>query len=105
MELNKTYLLNLDTWFTAPDGEQYQTVFGTVTAILSSEKTLGIKTNAKSTNWYICIGNMTVAGCQVHTAFQVDKVNFKDSTKNWSLHEGKCCVTSCPSRIWNADGE
>ena len=45
------YLITTFEWFTAPDGRQYRAVWGEVT-ILDDSRTLGVKTNAKSTNWY-----------------------------------------------------
>ena len=36
-----------------------------------------IKTNVKSTNWYVLIGNMIIAGCQIHYAIQTDAVSFE----------------------------
>ena len=72
LEIGQTALLTLDHWFYAPDGRQYRAVFGRVNAVRSAEETLGIKTNAKSTNWYVEIGCMTVAGCQIHYAVRCE---------------------------------
>jgi len=58
------------------DREQYKAIYGTVSAITDAEKELGVKTNSRSTNWYVKIGEMTVAGCQVFYAIQIDKVSF-----------------------------
>jgi len=65
-------LITTDLWFFAPDGQQYRAVFGTVKAIRSSEETLGIKTNARSTNWYVEIGDVILAGCQIHYAIKTN---------------------------------
>src|SRR3546814_7562125 len=51
-------LITTDNWFYAPDGKSYRAAFGTVQAIRSSEIALGVKTNSKSTNWYVEVGNM-----------------------------------------------
>src|SRR3546814_15952739 len=61
-------LITTDNWFYAPDGKSYRAAFGTVKAIRSSEIALGVKTNSKSTNWYVEVGNMLIAGCQIHYA-------------------------------------
>ena len=74
-ELDKTYLLTLDRWIVAPDGEQYKAVFGKITAVSSAKDTLGIETNKDSTNWYVTIGSMIIAGCQIHYAIQTDKIS------------------------------
>lgn len=69
------YLVTTSAWFFAPDGEQYRAVFGTVNGILDDESTLGIKTNRHSSNWYLSIGNVIIAGCQIHYAIRTDKVS------------------------------
>lgn len=61
-------LITTDNWFWAPDGRQYNGVFGTIKGIKTAEATLGIKPNGKSANWYLEIGNMVIAGCQIHYA-------------------------------------
>jgi hypothetical protein len=70
--INKKYLLTTDNWFMAPNGSMCNAVFGTVTAIESDSGTLGIATNRHSTNWYVIIGNMAIAGCQLHYAIQTN---------------------------------
>lgn len=76
MELNiaagQKALVTLDNWFFAPDGRQYRAVFGTVRAVRTAEDSLGVKPNGRSTNWYLEIGNMTIAGCQVHYALRTE---------------------------------
>lgn len=79
IKVGKNYLITTERWFIAPDGEQYRSVWGKVKSILDSEETLRIKTNRNSTNWYVEIGNMIVAGCQIHYAIQTDQVEFHPS--------------------------
>ena len=88
IKIGQNFLITTDNWFFAPDGEQYRAVWGKVTAILDSTKTLGVTTNDKSTNWYVVIGNMVVAGCQIHYAIQADNVSFAP-TETRIEHEGK----------------
>lgn len=104
LEIGETALITTEDWFIAPDGKQYKSVFGTVHAVLSSEETLGVKTNARSTNWYVEIGNMTMAGCQIHYAIRcsVADVNFGDATEGY-VFEGKGTETTICSRIYNAE--
>ena len=73
MEIGKRVLITTNEWFLTPDGKSCKGVYGTVKNILSSEETLGVKTNSKSTNWYVEIGDMLVAGCQIHYAIITDK--------------------------------
>lgn len=67
-------LFNCDHWFFCPDGKQYRAVWGTLKGIYSSEDTLGVRTNAKSTNWYVQVGDVLIAGCQIHYAVKTDFV-------------------------------
>lgn len=76
-------LVTMDQWFFAPDGRQYRAVFGTVRGIRTAEVTLGVKPNARSTNWYLEIGRMTVAGCQVHFAIQTDECS-SGRARDWA---------------------
>lgn len=95
-------IITLDNWFYAPDGMTYRAVFGTIKAIRSSEETLGVKTNAKSTNWYVEIGRMTVAGCQIHYAVRSDRCNLGQAM-DWRDKDGTIIETMRPSAIFNAD--
>ena len=100
-EIGKKYLITTDNWFVAPNGEQYRSVFGTLKEIHSDE-VLGIKTNSRSANWYVEIGNMLIAGCQIHYAVQTDGVDFGQSSAE-NAHEGKIIISKTPCRIYNAD--
>ena len=98
-------LITTDNWFFAPDGESYKAVYGTIKGIHDAEKVLGIKTNEKSTNWYVEIGNMIVAGCQIHYVIKTDKISFIPPTKDDALPASG--ETKIPrwnvTRIYNAD--
>lgn len=87
MELNiqpgEKALITADNWFFAPDGKEYRAVFGTVKAVRTAEDTLGVKVNGKSTNWYVEIGRMTLAGCQIHFAIRTDDCH-SGSAPNWT---------------------
>lgn len=95
-------LLTVDNWFYAPDGRQYRAVFGTVKAVRGSEETLGVRTNAKSTNWYVEIGCMTVAGCQIHYATRCDSCHLGPAL-DWRTSEGGWAEGLRPSCIFDAD--
>lgn len=82
IEVGKTALVTTDQWFIAPDGKQYRAVFGTVKGCRMAEEVLGIKPNGKSTNWYLEIGNMMIAGCQIHYAIRSDKCH-SGSAQDW----------------------
>lgn len=66
IKIGDEVLVTTNNFFYAPDGQQYRAVFGTVKALSDDKETLGISTNRHSTNWYIEVGNMLIAGCQVY---------------------------------------
>lgn len=91
--LGNKFLITTDNWFFAPDGRQYRAVWGKVN-VFSSDDTLGIKTNMRSTNWYVIVGEgnkqVVIAGCQVHYATmcneQPNTENIEES--KWSEPQG-----------------
>ena len=101
--IGKNVLVTTDNWFYAPDGRSYRAAFGTLKAIKSAEDTLGIRTNARSTNWYMEIGNLTIAGCQINYVVQTDSVALGE-VEDFSAHEGKHVISTRPSAIYNANG-
>ena len=108
MKIGEKYLITADNWFFAPDGENYRAVFGTVHALVDSETALGVKTNRNSTKWYVAIGDMIIAGCQVHYAMRADDANLEPSKFADKFaeidHEGKRMVSeNAVTRIYDAD--
>jgi hypothetical protein len=104
--MNKDYvgqnvLITTQEWFYAPDGRTYRAVWGRLKAIKQAEESLGIKPNARSVNWYVEIGNMTIAGCQINYAIKAARVNFSDVTEHLS-HDGQYRPTEHPTHIYNA---
>ena len=83
--IGKKAIITTDNWFFAPDGKEYKGVFGTVKGAFTAEDTLGVKPNGKSTNWYVEIGNMTIAGCQIHYAVRSDYCN-PEPAMNWTAN-------------------
>jgi len=103
--IGKKYLITTDNWFIAPDGESYRSAFGTIKGIMSDEQTLGIKTNRGSTNWYVQIGCMLIAGCQIHYAVETPEVSFTPPTRELD-HEGVIRPNqSLMSAIYDADSQ
>ena len=88
VEIGKKYLVTTEEWFAGPDGERYKAVHGTVTGLHSDDATLGIKTNRGHTNWYMEIGQMIIAGCQIKYAIRTDEVN-KEPVLEQNWHDGK----------------
>jgi len=103
MEIGKTYLVTTSAWFVAPDGESYKAVFGTIHAVCDATQVLGIRTNAKSTNWYIEIGCMIVAGCQIEYVIRTDEVSLRPPSSELTDRGKVCAGTYRVSRIFCAD--
>lgn len=105
LKIGETFLISTDNWFVAPNGRQYKAVFGTVREVADAESTIGIKTNRNSTNWYVVIGNMLVAGCQIHYAIKTKKANF-GAVSDFDASGPAVVEQQLPfSRIYNADAD
>ena len=103
IEIGNKYLITTHDWFVAPDGEQYKAVHGTVTAIQTDSEALGIKTNRGSTNWYVVIGNMLVAGCQVCYCIKARHFSPRPPLKSNQENPNTPTQRETTSRIFNAD--
>lgn len=83
------YLITTDAWFIAPDGRQYRAVWGNVEII--PDDFLGIRTNAKSSNWFAKVGNddnhVIIAGCQIHYAIKCHEIPESNVDSNQLLDE------------------
>lgn len=93
-------LVNVDDWFFAPDGEQYRAVWGTVKGIYSDVDTLGIKTDARSTNWYLEVGDMVVAGCRIHYVIKCDTCSSKPPTRDLEYNGQLYSKEESNPRVW-----
>lgn len=102
-QVGKNVLITTVDWFYAPNGKQYRAVWGKLTDIKTAESSLGIRPNGRSTNWYVEIGDMTIAGCQVNYAIVSDTI-FLDAVEDFNQHEGRYIVNKRPSAIYNANG-
>lgn len=104
MKIEGKYLITTDNWFVAPDGKMYQAVWGNA-KIFDDNSVLGIKTNARSANWYVMVGStdnhVIVAGCQIHYACKCDKKPDKEMINRWSSKDKKFHPE--PSRIYLAE--
>jgi hypothetical protein len=61
----ENYLVTTDGWWFAPDGMQYKSVWGKA-SIQKTEDVLGFTPLRPSTNWFISIWKVIIAGCQIH---------------------------------------
>lgn len=104
IQIGQKVLLTTYNWFIAPDGKQYMAAYGTVKAVLDSAEALGVRTNARSTNWYVELGNMTIAGCQIFYAVRTDNCELGE-VESYEVKEGKTLKCWVPSKIYDADQE
>ena len=95
------YLITTDNWFYAPDGIQYNAVWGNVQIL--SDDILGIKTNVRSSNWFAKVGtnesHIVIAGCQIHYAVLCEKPHTGSVLEGLS-NEGKHILSERPTRIY-----
>ena len=100
------YLITTDSWFIAPDGKQYQAAYGECEVI--SDNILGIKTNARSTNWFVKVGNeknhIIIAGCQIHYAVKCDQP-YDGKSETWTEKDGELKEYKTPCRIYFPNGD
>ena len=99
----KKLLVTTNNWFYAPDGKQYRAAWGTVKAAVNAEHALGIKVNRQSADWYLQIGNLTIAGCQIHYVVESNLCSFAEAP-DWAASAEKGINNyNRPSAIYNAD--
>lgn len=97
-------LVTTDNWFIGTDGQEYRAVWGTVNGIFDDKESLGVSTNRNSTNWYLSIGNMLIAGCQIHYAIKCAAIPGSIAPA-WNTHEGNVVVSERPTVVFNANSE
>ena len=102
MEVGDKVLVTCDNWFYGPDGKSYRGAWGTVTEIQNDQESLGIKTNARSANWYVVVGGLLIAGCQVHYVCKCEKMP-PDIVSDHSIVDGSVKHYERPTHIFNAD--
>ena len=106
--LTGKYLVQSDEWFLAPDGKYYRAVWGEI-KVVQSEEMLGIKTNARSTNWYVMVGNplihVIIAGCKIHHCVKCNKevLNPSLDVRDYVVHDGLINFYSRPNAIYIID--
>ena len=99
------YLITTDNWFTAPDGNDYKSVWGSIEIL--NDSVLGVKTNARSTNWFAKVGSeenhLIIAGCQIHYAVKSDEKPKLRASKHWGVHQGQVVISQKPNQIYIAE--
>lgn len=99
------YLITTDSWFTGPNGQTYNTVWGEVEIL--DDTVLGVKTNARSANWYAKVGtednHVIVAGCQIHYSVRCEKRPNTDTVQDYRIEAGEVKLINRPSNIYIAE--
>lgn len=102
-KIGKKVLATCSAWFCAPDGKEYKAVHGTLMTLHTSESTLGFTPSRAHTNWFLEIGNMTIAGCQILYLVECEEVNM-GRVMNWHSDASSGIKEfDRPSVIYNAD--
>lgn len=85
--VGKKVLLSCINWFAAPDGKDYMSVHGTFKGIIKAEGLLGFKPRRQDVEWYISIGDMLIAGCQVNYAVLCENCCDGEGQPVWHFKE------------------
>lgn len=93
------YLVTTDCWFIAPDGEQYRSAWGKC-ELKTTEEVFGFSPSKPSTNWFLFIGNMIIAGCQIHYVVKCDN---KPTIKTELYADKDTGVQQIANRIYIAE--
>lgn len=102
LSLGSEVLVTTDNWFYAPDGRCYRAATGKLVAIMD-DSVLGIQTNRNSTNWYAQVGNLMIAGCQIHYAIRLDKpMDVSGTFSDFREVEGEIKYFDHPSYVYQA---
>jgi hypothetical protein len=100
--IGKNVLCTTQSWFTAPNGQEYRSVFGELKGIHKDDLALGFTVNRSHANWFIEVGNMVIAGCQILYFCQTEECNLEEFD-SWHTHEGVVVMSKKPSLIYNAN--
>lgn len=103
--LGETCLITTDSWFYAPNGQNYRAVFGTLQFVDNSMNALGIKVNSRSADWFVTVGNQSpilIAGCQIHYCIKTNECHLGD-VEYYVGDDTPPKLTSRQSSIFNAN--
>jgi hypothetical protein len=99
--INKKVLITTSNWFTAPDGKQYKSVWGTLNGVHEASKQFGFIPNRAHANWFIEVGDMTIMGCQVMYITKTEEPNLGE-VEEWFKDEksGLVTISKRPTMIY-----
>ena len=102
-EIGQKYLITTDNWFIAPDGNQYRAAFGTVSGIFKDEEALNLRVNRASANFFVQIGDLGIAGCQIHYCIKTDYVSLSPALREIEFNGQLILQNEYQTRIYQAD--
>lgn len=98
--IGKKVLITCQSFFVAPDGKEYRSVFGTLKGIHEAKDQFGFVPSRQHTNWFIEIGDMTITGCQVLYCIKIDTDPVLGPAKGWTYKDDKAIEYERPSLIF-----
>ncbi len=105
--IGKDVLFTCDKWFYAPDGKTYNAVWGTLKGIHKIDDLFGFSARVTSNmaNYVFEVGNIAIAGCQVHYAVLCPESPPQGDIKNWAWSDvkGELVYYERPSSIYSAN--
>lgn len=87
--IGKNVLVTTQNWFVADDGLEYKALWGKLKAIHTTQDTLGFTPSRQNTNWFVEIGGMVIAGCQVLYLNACDHKPNNSKAMGWSASADK----------------
>jgi len=100
--IGKKVLVTTSEWFIAPNGKSYKAIWGTLHTINEAKESVGFAINRTHANWFIEIGNMVVAGCQIFYLMACEERPETGIIDDWTSDNGGTSYRH-PSSIWVAD--
>lgn len=96
--IGKKVLITTHEWFLGTDGRSYKAVWGDLVSITEAKDSVGFAIHRSQANWFIEIGDMVIAGCQVLYLMHCPDRPETGDIEDWSGDSGK--PYTHPSSIW-----
>lgn len=102
LQINDLVLVTCDDWFFAPDGRTYRAVWGRVKGIVAAKDLIGFDPSRPSTNWYLEIGDVLIAGCRIHYAVKCATCPKAKTVADFTIHDGEIKNLKRPNNVYDA---
>jgi len=101
--IGKKVLATTNEWFIAPDGKQYKAVFGTLRSINDAKEAFGFVPSRGHASWFIQIGNVHIAGCQLLYCVEANEANVQfGNVEEWNTKDGVLFQYNKPTSIYKS---